>query len=52
VGNVHVRDGHGSAGLAQHAPYDTIVVAATHPRVQAPLTAQLAPGGRLVQPSG
>jgi protein-L-isoaspartate(D-aspartate) O-methyltransferase len=52
VDNVRVRDGDGSDGLAVHAPYDAIVVAAAHPLVPAPLAAQLAPGGRLVQPIG
>jgi protein-L-isoaspartate(D-aspartate) O-methyltransferase len=52
VDNVRVRLGDGSSGLAGHAPYDAIVVAAAHPLVPAPLVAQLAPGGRLVQPIG
>lgn len=52
VDNVRVRLGDGSTGLAGHAPYDAIVVAAAHPAVPAPLAAQLAPGGRLVQPIG
>jgi protein-L-isoaspartate(D-aspartate) O-methyltransferase len=51
-GNVHVIVGDGSEGLAHSAPYDAIVVAAAHPRVPAPLAAQLAEGGRLVQPIG
>jgi protein-L-isoaspartate(D-aspartate) O-methyltransferase len=52
VGNVRVVTGDGSQGLPAHAPYEAIVVAAAHPRVPPPLTAQLAPGGRLVQPIG
>jgi protein-L-isoaspartate(D-aspartate) O-methyltransferase len=52
VENVHVREGDGSAGLGAHSPYDAIVVAAAHPLVAAPLAAQLAPDGRLVQPIG
>jgi protein-L-isoaspartate(D-aspartate) O-methyltransferase len=52
VDNVRVRVCDGSSGLAGHAPYDAIVVAAAHPLVPAPLAAQLAPGGRLVQPIG
>jgi protein-L-isoaspartate(D-aspartate) O-methyltransferase len=52
VGNVRVVVGDGSSGLGAHAPYDAIVVAAAHPRVPPPLAAQLAPGGRLVQPIG
>jgi protein-L-isoaspartate(D-aspartate) O-methyltransferase len=52
VENVHVELADGSAGRAAHAPYDAIVVAAAHPQVPAPLVAQLAAGGRLVQPIG
>jgi protein-L-isoaspartate(D-aspartate) O-methyltransferase len=52
VGNVRVVVGDGSEGLAAHAPYEAIVVAAAYPRVPPPLAAQLAPGGRLVQPIG
>ena len=51
-GNVHVVVGDGTEGLADSAPYDAIVVAAAHPRVPAPLAAQLVEGGRLVQPIG
>ena len=39
-------------GLADQAPYDAVVVAAAHSRVPLPLAAQLADGGRLVQPIG
>jgi protein-L-isoaspartate(D-aspartate) O-methyltransferase len=52
VGNVRVVTADGSEGLAVHAPYKAIVVAAAHPFVPPPLAAQLAPGGRLVQPIG
>src|SRR6188472_3730009 len=52
VGNVRVVTGDGSEGLAAHAPYEAIVVAAAHPSVPPPVAAQLAPGGRLVQPIG
>ena len=52
VGNVRVVTGDGSEGLAAHAPYEAIVVAAAHPFVPPPLAAQLTPGGRLVQPIG
>jgi protein-L-isoaspartate(D-aspartate) O-methyltransferase len=44
--------GDGSRGLAEHAPYDAILVAAAFPRVPPPLVEQLAEGGRLVQPIG
>jgi protein-L-isoaspartate(D-aspartate) O-methyltransferase len=52
VHNVHVVEGDGSEGLAAHAPYGAVVVAAAHPRVPPPLAAQLEEGGRLVQPIG
>jgi protein-L-isoaspartate(D-aspartate) O-methyltransferase len=42
----------GEVPRAAHAPYEAVVVAAAHPQVPAPLVAQLAPGGRLVQPIG
>jgi protein-L-isoaspartate(D-aspartate) O-methyltransferase len=52
VENAHVVTGDGSRGLPDHAPFDAVVVAAAFPRVPPPLAAQLAPGGRLVQPIG
>lgn len=50
--NVHVAVGDGTLGLAAHAPYDAIAVAACAPEVPAPLLRDLAPGGRLVMPLG
>jgi protein-L-isoaspartate(D-aspartate) O-methyltransferase len=50
--NVHVVVGDGSQGLAEHAPFDAILVAAAYPKVPEPLVEQLAEGGRLVQPLG
>jgi protein-L-isoaspartate(D-aspartate) O-methyltransferase len=52
VENVHVIAGDGSEGEGAGAPYDAIVVAAANPLVPPPLGAQLAEGGRLVQPIG
>ena len=52
VENVEVVVGDGSEGLAEHAPYDAILVSAAFPSVPVPLAAQLAEGGRLVQPIG
>jgi protein-L-isoaspartate(D-aspartate) O-methyltransferase len=52
VENVEVVVGDGSEGLPGHAPYDAILVSAAFPSVPAPLDAQLADGGRLVQPIG
>ncbi len=51
-GNVHVRQGDGTVGLLEHAPFDGIVVAAASPWVPHPLRRQLAVGGRLVIPVG
>jgi protein-L-isoaspartate(D-aspartate) O-methyltransferase len=50
--NVRIIVGDGGEGLPEHAPFDAILVAAAYPRVPAPLAAQLAEGGRLVQPLG
>jgi protein-L-isoaspartate(D-aspartate) O-methyltransferase len=52
IRNVHVHVGDGSKGLAEHAPYDGIIVTAAAPRVPQPLMDQLADGGRLVLPVG
>jgi len=51
-GNVDVRIGDGSAGLAEEAPFDAIAVAAAAPEIPRPLMEQLAEGGRLVIPVG
>jgi protein-L-isoaspartate(D-aspartate) O-methyltransferase len=50
--NVHVREGDGSLGWSEHAPYDAILVTAAAPRVPEALLSQLAVGGRLVIPVG
>jgi protein-L-isoaspartate(D-aspartate) O-methyltransferase len=50
--NVHVRQGDGSLGWPEHAPYDAIVVTAGGPEVPRSLLEQLAVGGRLVMPVG
>jgi protein-L-isoaspartate(D-aspartate) O-methyltransferase len=50
--NVEVVVGDGSGGLPEHAPYETILVAAAFTSVPPVLAAQLAEGGRLVQPLG
>ena len=50
--NVHVVHGDGSLGLAEHAPFDKILVAAAAPRIPESLVAQLKDGGRLVVPVG
>jgi protein-L-isoaspartate(D-aspartate) O-methyltransferase len=50
--NIETRLGDGAAGWAEEAPFDRIIVAAAAPRIPEQLTAQLAPGGRLVIPVG
>jgi protein-L-isoaspartate(D-aspartate) O-methyltransferase len=50
--NVTVDSFDGSAGWAEHAPYDVIVVSAGAPRIPTLLLDQLADGGRLVVPVG
>jgi protein-L-isoaspartate(D-aspartate) O-methyltransferase len=52
IANVSVVVADGTLGWPAAAPYDAVVVAAAAPRVPAPLAAQLAEGGRLVQPLG
>jgi protein-L-isoaspartate(D-aspartate) O-methyltransferase len=50
--NVHVREGDGTLGWAEHAPFDAITVAACAPDAPPALLAELAVGGRLVMPTG
>ncbi|HYU10050.1 MAG TPA: protein-L-isoaspartate(D-aspartate) O-methyltransferase [Gemmatimonadales bacterium] len=50
--NIETRLGDGAAGWPEQAPFDGIIVAAAAPRIPEPLTAQLAPGARLVIPVG
>lgn len=52
IDNVEVLAGDGSGGVPEHAPYDAIIVSAAFPDVPGPLTRQLRPSGRLVQPIG
>jgi protein-L-isoaspartate(D-aspartate) O-methyltransferase len=52
VANAEIIAGDGSEGLPERAPFDAILVAAAFPEVPPPLAAQLASGGRLVQPIG
>jgi protein-L-isoaspartate(D-aspartate) O-methyltransferase len=52
VTNAAVVVGDGTIGLAEHAPFDAILVSAAFPTVPPPLVEQLALGGRLVQPIG
>jgi protein-L-isoaspartate(D-aspartate) O-methyltransferase len=50
--NVTCRAGDGHLGLPEQAPFDAIVVTAAPDTVPAALVEQLAPGGRLVIPTG
>jgi protein-L-isoaspartate(D-aspartate) O-methyltransferase len=50
--NVCLRQGDGTLGWPEFAPYDGIIVAAGGPRIPATLRHQLALGGRLVMPVG
>jgi protein-L-isoaspartate(D-aspartate) O-methyltransferase len=52
INNVTMIEADGSLGLAEHAPYDRISVAATAPRVPEPLKQQLKIGGKMVLPVG
>ena len=50
--NVELRIGDGSRGWPQHAPFDRILVAAAAELIPPMLLQQLAPGGRMVIPTG
>src|SRR5437660_1891229 len=50
--HIRTRLGDGAEGWREQAPFNGILVAAAVPHVPAPLTDQLAPGGRLVAPLG
>jgi protein-L-isoaspartate(D-aspartate) O-methyltransferase len=52
ITNARLVVGDGSEGLADEAPFDAVVVAAAFPSVPPPLAAQVAEGGRLIQPIG
>ncbi|MEP7050152.1 MAG: protein-L-isoaspartate(D-aspartate) O-methyltransferase [Pseudomonadota bacterium] len=50
--NVHIFTADGTLGLAEHAPYDRILVSAAPPRIPDALIEQLAVGGRIAIPVG
>jgi protein-L-isoaspartate(D-aspartate) O-methyltransferase len=50
--NVSLLSGDGTLGWREYAPYDAILVTAGSPAVPAPLSEQLADGGRLLIPIG
>jgi protein-L-isoaspartate(D-aspartate) O-methyltransferase len=50
--NVQILTGDGALGLAEHAPFDAIIVSAAASAVPEPLLAQLRDGGRMIIPVG
>ena len=50
--NVLFKEGDGTKGWPEHAPYEGIIVTAGAPTIPEPLAEQLAAGGRLVIPVG
>jgi protein-L-isoaspartate(D-aspartate) O-methyltransferase len=52
LGNVSVVTGDGSLGLAEHAPFDAIVVSAAAAQIPPALFEQLREGGRMIIPVG
>ena len=52
IKNVTMIEADGSLGLAEHAPYDRISVAASAPKVPESLKQQLKVGGKMVLPVG
>ena len=50
--NVRLKHADGNLGLAEAAPFDTIIVAAASVRVPQALLEQLAAGGRMILPLG
>jgi protein-L-isoaspartate(D-aspartate) O-methyltransferase len=49
---IHLREGDGSKGWPEEAPFDAIVLTAAPEKIPEPLLWQLKPGGRLLAPVG
>ncbi len=52
IGSVRVHHGDGLEGLAEHAPYDRIIVTASGPEIPRVLLDELAEDGKLIMPRG
>ncbi len=50
--NIHVRQGDGSLGWVEHAPFDVILLTAAPTSIPKPLLEQLKIGGRMILPVG
>jgi protein-L-isoaspartate(D-aspartate) O-methyltransferase len=50
--NIALHVGDGTIGWSEHAPYDSIIVAASAPDLPRPLLEQLSVGGKLIIPIG
>lgn len=50
--DISIKEGDGSLGVPEHAPYDRILVSAAAAQIPDALIAELAEGGRLVMPVG
>ena len=52
LANLRLKHGDGNLGLAEAAPFDSIILAAASPQLPKALMQQLAPGGRMILPFG
>ncbi len=50
--NFTLKNGDGTQGWPEHAPFDRVLVAACSPEIPRALLQQLAPGGKLIAPVG
>ena len=50
--NINIKEGDGTLGWSEEAPFDKIIVTAAAPKVPEPLFEQLKEGGRMVLPIG
>jgi protein-L-isoaspartate(D-aspartate) O-methyltransferase len=51
-GNIKVREGDGTMGWPEEAPFDRIIITAASPRIPLPLIEQLKENGKLILPLG